>query len=122
LCKIAKGGDAGSWPPFAPHSISHPSDSWRKFAQPRLSSPAPLWIEFQHVVQRQRCIAVCQGIEGVELHLVVMLAGAQSVKIRDAIDAEQNSLAIDYERDSTGCATPLRRLAGNGPSNRSRCG
>ena len=36
-----------------------------------------------------------QHIEGVEHDLMVMLPGVQSVEIRDAVDAEQHSLAVE---------------------------
>jgi hypothetical protein len=36
-------------------------------------------------------------VEGVELHLVVMLAGMQGVEVCDAVDAEHDRLAVDDE-------------------------
>ena len=35
--------------------------------------------------------------EGVELHLGIMLAGMQAIKIRPAVDTEQQGLAVDHE-------------------------
>ena len=39
-----------------------------------------------------------EDVEGVEHDLIVMLAGVQSVEIRDAVNTEQHSLAVDDER------------------------
>jgi hypothetical protein len=38
-----------------------------------------------------------QNVEGVELHLVIVLAGMQSVEIGDAVDAKDHRFAIDDE-------------------------
>jgi hypothetical protein len=38
-----------------------------------------------------------QNIEGVELHLVIMLARVKGVEIGDAADVEDDGLAIDHE-------------------------
>jgi hypothetical protein len=46
-------------------------------------------------------------IEGVEHHLVIMPARVQAVKVGDAVNAEQDRLAIDNER---AFAVPQRRL------------
>ena len=40
---------------------------------------------------------VSQAVEGVELHLVVVLAGVQGVEVGDAVHAEHHSLAIEHE-------------------------
>jgi hypothetical protein len=42
--------------------------------------------------------SAARNIEGVKLDLVVLLAAVQPLEIRDAVDAEQHRLAIDYER------------------------
>ena len=39
-----------------------------------------------------------ENIEGVQLHFVVMPAGMQPIEIGDAIDSEQDRLAVDHER------------------------
>jgi hypothetical protein len=41
-----------------------------------------------------------QDVEGVELHLVIVLPGVQPVEIRNAIDIQQHRLAIVDERGS----------------------
>jgi hypothetical protein len=38
-----------------------------------------------------------QDVEGVKLHSVIVPAGVQAVEVRDAVDAEQDRLAIDDE-------------------------
>jgi hypothetical protein len=38
-----------------------------------------------------------KDIEGVKQHLIIVLARVQGVEIRDAVDAEHHSLAIDHE-------------------------
>ena len=38
-----------------------------------------------------------EDIEGVELHLDVMLAAVQAVEVRPAIDAQRHGLTIDHE-------------------------
>ena len=38
-----------------------------------------------------------EDVEGVELHLGVMLAAVQAVEVRPAIDAQQHGLTIDHE-------------------------
>ena len=51
-------------------------------------------------VQRQpaQIVAVVrQAVEGVELHLVVVLAGMQGVEVGDAVHPEHHSLAIGDE-------------------------
>ena len=37
-------------------------------------------------------------VEGVELHLVIVPAGMQAVKVGPAIDAQQHGLAIDHKQ------------------------
>ena len=49
--------------------------------------------QFPQIVAIQR-----QDIERVELNLVIMPAGVQTVEIGDAVDAQQHRLAIDDER------------------------
>jgi stress response protein YsnF len=39
-----------------------------------------------------------QDVEGIELHLVIMLSRVQAVEIGDAVDTEQHRLAVDDER------------------------
>jgi hypothetical protein len=54
-------------------------------------------------VQRQLAQIVAikrQDIEGVEHYLVVMFSGVQAVEIGDAVDANQDRLAIDDERSA----------------------
>ena len=51
-------------------------------------------------MQRQRAQIVAaerEDIEGVELHLVIVLAGVQRVEVGDAVDAEDHGLAVDDE-------------------------
>jgi hypothetical protein len=50
--------------------------------------------------------AECQAVEGVQLHLVIVLPGDQGVEVGHAIDAQHNGLAIDHElllTDLAGC-------------------
>jgi hypothetical protein len=42
-----------------------------------------------------------QDVEGVKLDLMVILAGMQPIEIGDAIDAEQDRLAVDHEQGLT---------------------
>jgi hypothetical protein len=49
--------------------------------------------QFPQIIAIQR-----QDIERVELNLVIMPAGVQTVEIGDAVDAQQHRLAIDDER------------------------
>jgi hypothetical protein len=57
----------------------------------------------------------------VKLDLMVILAGMQPIEIGDAIDAEQDRLAVDHERGLTVLALP-QRSAVNGRSSRGHCG
>jgi hypothetical protein len=41
---------------------------------------------------------VHEDVEGVEPDLIVMLSGVQTVEIRDAVNTEQHSLAVEDER------------------------
>ena len=48
--------------------------------------------------QRALVVAVhCKDVEGIELHLVIALARMQGVQIGDAVNAENDGLAIDDE-------------------------
>src|SRR5262245_8391014 len=44
-----------------------------------------------------RIIAMRENVEGVELHLVIVLARIQRAEIADAVDAEHDRLAVDKE-------------------------
>src|SRR5207245_4055208 len=61
--------------------------------QPRQVVLSKVQRQFPQIVAIQR-----QDIERVELNLVIMPAGVQTVEIGDAVDAQQNSLAIDTDR------------------------
>jgi hypothetical protein len=38
-----------------------------------------------------------EAVEGVELHLVVLLSGMQGVEVGNAVDAEHHGLTVDHE-------------------------
>jgi hypothetical protein len=48
-------------------------------------------------------------VEGVELHLVVMLAGMQGVEVCDAVDAEHDRLAVEDEGRRSAATFSLER-------------
>lgn len=39
-----------------------------------------------------------EDVEGVKLHLVIVLAAVQTIEVGSAVDAEQYGLTIDYKR------------------------
>jgi hypothetical protein len=48
--------------------------------------------------RRAQVVAVrCEQVEGVQLHLVVMLAGDEAVEVGHAVDAQHHGLAINDE-------------------------
>ena len=63
-----------------------------------------------------------EAIERVKLNLGVVLTGVQSVEIRNAVDPQQNRLAIDDERAEIGSLARPHRLADSDRSSRDRCG
>ena len=66
--------------------------SGRPREQPREISLAHAQGEGAQILAIER-----QDVEGVELHLIIMLARVQGIEIGNAIDAEDDSLAIDDE-------------------------
>jgi hypothetical protein len=85
--------------------------------QPRESVLAQMQRQLAEVVAVER-----QNIEGVEHHLVIVSAGMQAVEIGDAVNAEQDRLAIDNERAFPVPQRCLRDQGIPGRSNRGRCG
>jgi hypothetical protein len=50
-----------------------------------------------------------QNVESIELHLVIVLAGMQRVEIGDAVDAEDDRLAVEDELLMMGFSERPRR-------------
>jgi hypothetical protein len=76
-------------------------------AQLKLADENSIWSAMEQSFQiclahRKRKVAQiialhCQDIESAELHFIVVLAGMKRIEIRDPVNAEDDSLAIDHE-------------------------
>ena len=64
----------------------------------RASSRARLVLRIDSGSLRMILAVAHQHVEGVELHLVIVLARVQAVEVAAAVDAEQHGLAVDHER------------------------